>query len=122
LDFCENLLRIENAKTNIKIEKAFRLGKKKMDATKPRPIVVKFGKLEDREMVRSISNRLNNPKQVFTEIQNFISTVFRVFFLSRYTPPLIPLLPPLNPLHPPPVVRPMRKIASSVSNLRINVN
>ena len=34
-DFCENLLRIENAKTNIKIEKAFRLGKKKMDATKP---------------------------------------------------------------------------------------
>lgn len=62
LDFCENLLRIENAKTNIKIEKAFRLGKKKMDATKPRPIVVKFGKLEDREMVRSISNRLKGSK------------------------------------------------------------
>ena len=62
MDFCENLLRIENAKTNIKIEKAFRLGKKKMDATKPRPIVVKFGILEDREMVRSISNRLKGSK------------------------------------------------------------
>jgi hypothetical protein len=33
-----------------------------MDATKPRPIVVKFGKLEDREMVRSISNRLKGSK------------------------------------------------------------
>ena len=62
LDFCEKLLRIENAKTNIKLEKALRLGKKKMDATKPRSIVVKFGKLEDREMVRSISNRLKGIK------------------------------------------------------------
>ena len=62
LDFCENLLRIENAKTNIKLEKALRLGKTKMDATKPRSNVVKFGKLEDRKMVRSISNRLKGSK------------------------------------------------------------
>jgi hypothetical protein len=62
LDFCENLLRIKNAKTNIKLEKALLLGKKKMDATKPRSIVVNFGKLEDREMARSISNRLKGSK------------------------------------------------------------
>ena len=29
LEFCENVMKIENAKTNIKIEKAYRLGKKK---------------------------------------------------------------------------------------------
>ena len=84
--FCENLLRIENAKTNIKIEKAFRLGKKKMDATKPRPIVVKFGKLEDHEMVRSISNRLKGstfgisphyPQEVLERRKNFISIMLK---------------------------------------------
>jgi hypothetical protein len=39
----ENVMKIENAKTNIKIEKAYRLGTKKDGATRPRPIVVKFG-------------------------------------------------------------------------------
>jgi hypothetical protein len=50
-------MKIENAKTNIKIEKAYRLGRKKDGATRPRPIVVKFGSYE-REMVRNLSKRL----------------------------------------------------------------
>jgi hypothetical protein len=35
LEFCENVMKIENAKTNIKIEKAYRLGRKKDGATRP---------------------------------------------------------------------------------------
>jgi hypothetical protein len=48
LEFCENVMKIENAKTNIKIEKAYRLGRKKDGATRPRPIVVKFGSYVER--------------------------------------------------------------------------
>ena len=51
-------MKIENAKTNIKIEKAYRLGRKKDGATRPRPIVVKFGSYVEREMVRNLSKRL----------------------------------------------------------------
>ena len=58
LEFCENVMKIENAKTNIKIEKAYRLGRKKDGATRPRPIVVKFGSYVEREMVRNLSKRL----------------------------------------------------------------
>ena len=60
LEFCENQLKIENAKDKITLEKAYRLGKRKNGAAKPRPIVVKFRKFEDREMIRSVSNRLKN--------------------------------------------------------------
>ncbi|VDH98854.1 Hypothetical predicted protein [Mytilus galloprovincialis] len=60
LEFCENQLKIENAKDKITLEKAYRLGKRKDGAAKPRPIVVKFRKFEDREMIRSVSNRLKN--------------------------------------------------------------
>jgi hypothetical protein len=58
LEFCENAMKIENAKTKIKIEKAYRLGRKKDGATRPRPIVVKFGNYAEREMVRNLSKRL----------------------------------------------------------------
>ena len=58
LEFCENVMKIENAKTNIKIEKAYRLGRKKDGATRPRPIVVKFGSYVEREMERNLSKRL----------------------------------------------------------------
>ncbi|VDI43777.1 Hypothetical predicted protein [Mytilus galloprovincialis] len=58
LDFCEQTLKIENAKANLKLEKAYRLGKKKVGESRPRPIVVKFSKYGDREMVRKSSKRL----------------------------------------------------------------
>ena len=58
LEFCENVMKIENAKTNIKIEKAYRSGRKKDGATRPRSIVVKFGSYVEREMVRNLSKRL----------------------------------------------------------------
>ena len=58
LIFCENVLKIENAKTAIKIEKAYRLGKLNPEAPKPRPIVATFCDMSDREAVRSVSNRL----------------------------------------------------------------
>ena len=58
MEFCENVMKIENAKTNIKIEKACRLGRKKDGATRPRPIVVKFCSYTEREMVRNLSKRL----------------------------------------------------------------
>jgi hypothetical protein len=57
-----------------------------MDATKPRPIVVKFVKLEDREMIRSISNRLKGSKfgisphysqEVLKRRKNFISIMLK---------------------------------------------
>ncbi|XP_071177823.1 protein unc-13 homolog C-like [Mytilus edulis] len=60
LEFCENQLKIENAKDKITLEKAYRLGKRKNGAAKPRSIVWKFRKFEDREMIRSVSNRLKN--------------------------------------------------------------
>ena len=57
LDLCENVLGIENAKTIIKIENAYRLGKK-INVEKPRPIVVRFSEFSDREMIRNMSKRL----------------------------------------------------------------
>ena len=62
LDFCENALKIENAKIKLKLEKAYRLGKRNTDSNKPRPIVVKFTDFADRENVRSVSNRLKGSK------------------------------------------------------------
>jgi hypothetical protein len=65
-------MKIENAKTNIKIEKAYRLGRKKDGATRPRPIVVKFGSYADREMVRNLSKRLiTNNVSVFILLSLF---------------------------------------------------
>ena len=58
LDFCENTLEIEHAKTAIKIESAFRLEKFKREAVRPRPIVVTFKNFSDRDMVRKMSKRL----------------------------------------------------------------
>ena len=76
LNFCENVLKIENAKTAIKIEKAYRLGKLNPEAPKPRPIVAKFCEMSDREAVRSVSNRLkgsnfgNSPHYPKTVLEN----------------------------------------------------
>ena len=58
LDFCVNTLNIEHARENIKIEKAYRLGKRTDDAVRPRPIVVKFSQYSDREKIRKSSGRL----------------------------------------------------------------
>lgn len=60
LDFCEKKLAIKDAKTKIKLERAYRLGKPSAEATKPRPIVVKFCEMSDREYVRSVSSRLKD--------------------------------------------------------------
>ena len=58
LDFCEKTLNIEQARENLKIEKAYRLGKRIDGAVRPRPIVVKFSQHSDREKVRKSSGRL----------------------------------------------------------------
>lgn len=60
LDFCENQLNLENAKNELQIEKAYRLGKRKPENQKPRPIVVKFRDFNDREKVKRVSNRLKD--------------------------------------------------------------
>ena len=57
MDFLENTLQIK-----IQIEKAYRLGKRKSEPTKPRPIVVKFTNFKDRAAVKNTSNRLKNTK------------------------------------------------------------
>lgn len=62
LDFCENKLKIENAKTKVEIAKAYRLGKPKNDKSKSRPIVAEFSKFSDREMVRNSSKQLKGTK------------------------------------------------------------
>ena len=86
LDFCETNLKVENAKTTIQIEKAYRLGKLQIGAPKPRPIVVTFSKLSDREMIRSISSRLKNskfgispqyPKEVLDRRKKLIPIMFK---------------------------------------------
>ena len=61
MNFLEKTMKLENAK-NIKIEKAFRLGKHKVGAKIPRPVVVKFSNLEDRASVKSASSRLKDTK------------------------------------------------------------
>jgi hypothetical protein len=48
MDFLENTLQIK-----IQIEKAYRLGKRKSEPTKPRPIVVKFTHFKDRAAVNA---------------------------------------------------------------------
>ena len=61
MDFLENTLKIEDTKS-IQIEKAYRLGKRKSEPTKPRPIVVKFTHFKDRAAVKNSSNRLKYTK------------------------------------------------------------
>jgi hypothetical protein len=51
LDFCEKYLKIDNAHTNIKIERAHRIGV--FDRAKTRPIVVKFNHYPDKILVKS---------------------------------------------------------------------
>jgi hypothetical protein len=50
LSFFEERLQVKEAKTNIKIERAHRIGRKQDKRT--RPIVVKFSFYKDREMIR----------------------------------------------------------------------
>jgi hypothetical protein len=57
LDYCENNLGIESARTRVKIEKMYWLGKQKDDILKPRPVVVEFTKFADRELIRIVSER-----------------------------------------------------------------
>ena len=61
MNFLENTLKITDAK-NIQLEKAYRLGKRKTESDKPRPIVVKFTKLSDRAIVKNSSSRLKDTK------------------------------------------------------------
>ncbi|CAG2242286.1 unnamed protein product [Mytilus edulis] len=61
LEFLENTMKLEGA-TNIHLEKVFRLGKRKPDAIRPRPIVVKFSQLSDRAKVKNSSGRLKDTK------------------------------------------------------------
>lgn len=58
LNFCEQILKIENAKSRLNIELAYRLGKKRTDAHKARPLVVRFVNSTERDMVKNVSSRL----------------------------------------------------------------
>lgn len=57
LDYFEKDLVIKNAKTKIKLERAFRIGKPSAEASKW-PSVDKFCKMSDREYVRRVSSNL----------------------------------------------------------------
>lgn len=56
LDFIENQMHIDNAKTEIKLHRAHRIGT--YDGTKTRPIVAKFAYYPDRERVRKAGKEL----------------------------------------------------------------
>jgi hypothetical protein len=58
LEFCETKLKIEDAKTTIKLERAHRIGRK--TTGKHRPIVAKFSFFQQRELVRHSSHNLQN--------------------------------------------------------------
>jgi len=62
LQFCENELKIDDARTKVKVEKAYCIGKQTDGATKARPNVPKFSDISDRDYVRSVSNRLKGTK------------------------------------------------------------
>ena len=47
---------------NFKLEKVFRLGKRKNGAKNPRPIVVKFRNMADRATVKNASSKLKDTK------------------------------------------------------------
>lgn len=56
LNFIENEMKIENGKTDIKIQRAHRVGR--FNASKVRPIVAKFAFFPDRERVRKAASSL----------------------------------------------------------------
>lgn len=56
LQFIEDNMAIENARTDIKLHRAHRIGK--FEPTKTRPIVVKFAYYPDRERVRKSASKL----------------------------------------------------------------
>ena len=60
-EFLENNLELENVR-NFKLEKVFRLGKRKNGAKNPRPIVVKFRNMADRATVKNASSKLKDTK------------------------------------------------------------
>lgn len=61
LKFLEKEMKFEDAKS-FKMEKAYRLGRRKDGADKPRPIVVRFSSLSDRSKVKNASRRLKDSK------------------------------------------------------------
>lgn len=58
LDYCQNTLQMEDARTNVKIERAHRLGNR-YEINKPRPIVVKFSHYPDKQLVKQKSRELS---------------------------------------------------------------
>lgn len=62
LQFCENELKIDDARTKVKVEKAYRIGKQTDGATLAITIVPTFSDISDRDYVRSVSNRLKGTK------------------------------------------------------------
>lgn len=65
LQFFEDMLHIEHASNNIKIERAHRLGPRSQK--KKRPVVVKFSSFKDRECIRKHSNQLRGTKYSIAE-------------------------------------------------------
>ena len=61
LDLIENELEISNAKVEIKLHRAHRVGR--FNPTKIRPIVAKFAYYPDREKVRRNANKLQGKPQ-----------------------------------------------------------
>ncbi len=51
-DLLEKKMGIENAQSMVKIDRSHRLGKKRVESRKPRPIIAKFNYHQDREYIR----------------------------------------------------------------------
>lgn len=61
-DLLENKIGIEDARNKVKIDRSHRVGRKRVDNNKPRPIVVKFNFYQDREYIRINAKKLKGTK------------------------------------------------------------
>ena len=57
-ELLESKMEIKEARSNVKIDRSHRIGRKREDQRKPRPIVVKFNFHQDREHVRLNAKKL----------------------------------------------------------------
>jgi hypothetical protein len=57
-ELLESKMEIKEARGNVKIDRSHRIGRKREDQRKPRPIVVKFNFHQDREYVRLNAKKL----------------------------------------------------------------
>ncbi|CAB3983606.1 Hypothetical predicted protein [Paramuricea clavata] len=80
-DLLEEKIGMVNAKETVKIDRSHRLGKRRNEPSKPRPIIVKFNYHQDREFVRLNAKKLKGTnfgisEQFPTEIEQTRRTLY----------------------------------------------